>query len=789
MKLVTLKLTGYRQYLEPTVLHFQEGLCGICGPNGVGKSKLIEAIGYALYGPAQAVLPKGDKLADIPSRGRPQGSKLVTRVELILEMRGQRYEIVRSQQETVIRLQGAADALAVGAKPVTMKVIELLHLTPAAYYGTFVARQKEVAGLQTLEPQERKRLVNRLIGIEQVEHALTLADTERKARSNRLEIAQGNLGQSSAEALLARDALVRLCEAARGEDDAAAAAAREAQRHYDEAVAAVAAIDQHVNVLAEQRRTLGLLQSHRATLESTRAGALRRLGEVTTAQQALSAAEAVVAQTTDAPTRAEQWDRLAAIDQARLQQAELQRDLAERLTPRQREREALQHALAEDDVALEAQRAELATHEQERARVAQQRQQARGLREGAEQRLAAVRQLGRDGACDMCGQVLGDRLEDVLAHYAQERDTAQQGETQATQQMAVLGETIASLKGRIEDQEHVRTEHQDQLHAYDEIPGEMAAAQRQIGELAAQLATFSLDELALSYNPDTHNAVRATAERRAQAEADIARLQPITAAEHEIRKELDELARQRQALDEKYRELEAALVDETELAEARAHAQAHLAGATASRDALQGRAREASSHFARVTAKLEAAEEAVEQARMRESAVQGAEQALLVAERTQSLLNQLLMEITEEARPRLAELLDGWARALLGPRFRQIELTEDYRIRADNGSGLHLITHFSGGEQTLLAVMLRVAIALFCRERAGFDTSFLILDEVFGDQDGDHRAQLVQFLDEVKEHYHQILVINHVEDVTDMLNSIIDVKPTGLNTSTPELRI
>ena len=85
--------------------------------------------------------------------------------------------------------------------------------------------------------------------------------------------------------------------------------------------------------------------------------------------------------------------------------------------------------------------------------------------------------------------------------------------------------------------------------------------------------------------------------------------------------------------------------------------------------------------------------------------------------------------------------MDTWARALLGSRLRSITLTDDYRIEADNGSGRHQLEHFSGGEQTLLALMLRVAIALFCRERAGFDTGFLILDEVFGDQDGEHRAR------------------------------------------------
>ncbi|MES2460252.1 MAG: SbcC/MukB-like Walker B domain-containing protein, partial [Armatimonadota bacterium] len=132
--------------------------------------------------------------------------------------------------------------------------------------------------------------------------------------------------------------------------------------------------------------------------------------------------------------------------------------------------------------------------------------------------------------------------------------------------------------------------------------------------------------------------------------------------------------------------------------------------------------------------------------------------------------------------------MDGWARALMGPHFSMVRLTPEYRVEADNGSGVHQIDHFSGGEQTLLAVMLRVAISLYCQERAGMDAGFLILDEVFGDQDELHRAQLVQFLNEIKPHYHQILIVNHVADVTQMLDSIIDVEPTGERTSRARLR-
>ncbi len=133
--------------------------------------------------------------------------------------------------------------------------------------------------------------------------------------------------------------------------------------------------------------------------------------------------------------------------------------------------------------------------------------------------------------------------------------------------------------------------------------------------------------------------------------------------------------------------------------------------------------------------------------------------------------------------------MSGWARALLGPRFRRIDLKEDYRIVADNGSGEHQIDHFSGGEQTLLALMLRVAISLFCHQRAGFSKGFLILDEIFGNQDAEHRGLLLQFLEEIRPNYHQILVVNHVEDVTDLLDSIIDVAPAGLNASRAAFRL
>jgi DNA repair protein SbcC/Rad50 len=787
VKLVTLKLTGYRQFLEPTALHFPDGLSGICGPNGVGKSKLIEAIGYALYGAASPVLPKGDKVTDLPSRACPTG-QAAARVELLLEVRGQRYEIIRSRREATIRLQDATELLATGAKAVTAKVIELLHLSPAAYYGTFVAQQKEVAGLQTLSPDERKRLVNRLIGIEQVEHALKLADEERKNCSNRLEIARGSQGKSSNVAIAERDALRLQQDTARAEEKLCNAATVTAQDQYDAAFSVVADIQRRLEALEERRRTLSTLQAHRTSVEAAQSSAQKRLELATEAAQKLLAAQAVLVQTAKAQDQLERWDRLVAIDQLRAQQAALERDLAERLNPLLVARETLQLALNEDNAVLEELRTERDVHQQRRALIEQRGLQAKARAERFDQRLATVRLLGPDGVCETCGQTFGNTLDTALAHYAEEREAARQEEAQAAQAAAALLEKDAALELRMNEREEARTEHVKQMQLYDEVPGEITSARRTIKKLASQLVAYTPDERAEVYDAATHAILRAAFDRHSQTKADVARLQPIAATEPEVRKELQDLENRLHAIDQELEQIEVELKEGAPLADSLARAQEELAAVTVTRDRQRENANQASQRLTRVSTQLEAAELDVERALVREQRVAEAAAALLVAERTKELLAQLLLEITAEARPRLAELLDGWAQALLGQRFRRVELTDDYRIQADNGSGLHQITHFSGGEQTLLAVMLRVAIALFCRERAGFDTSFLILDEVFGDQDGEHRTQLVQFLGEVKEHYHQILVINHVDDVTEMLDSIIDVKRTDLNTSIAELR-
>ena len=48
MRIAKLRLTGFKSFVEPAELRIEPGLTGVVGPNGCGKSNLLEAIRWVM---------------------------------------------------------------------------------------------------------------------------------------------------------------------------------------------------------------------------------------------------------------------------------------------------------------------------------------------------------------------------------------------------------------------------------------------------------------------------------------------------------------------------------------------------------------------------------------------------------------------------------------------------------------------------------------------------------------------------------------------------------------------
>ena len=85
MRLTTIKLSGFKSFVDPTILHLPTNMTGIVGPNGCGKSNIIDAIRWVM-GESAASRLRGEALTDVIFSGstgrKPVGSAVV---ELIFD--------------------------------------------------------------------------------------------------------------------------------------------------------------------------------------------------------------------------------------------------------------------------------------------------------------------------------------------------------------------------------------------------------------------------------------------------------------------------------------------------------------------------------------------------------------------------------------------------------------------------------------------------------------------------------------------------------------------------------
>ncbi|MET0600597.1 MAG: SMC family ATPase [Baekduia sp.] len=132
---------------------------------------------------------------------------------------------------------------------------------------------------------------------------------------------------------------------------------------------------------------------------------------------------------------------------------------------------------------------------------------------------------------------------------------------------------------------------------------------------------------------------------------------------------------------------------------------------------------------------------------------------------------------SKRARPELERQASHLLKRVTNGTYPIIRLTESYLLQVADGGHLHPVKRFSGGEQDLAALCLRLALSQTLARRRGVEHGFVILDEVFGSQDADRRGLLLQQLGELaKSEFQQIFVISHTDDVSEHCQLHIKVK-------------
>jgi chromosome segregation protein len=192
MKLRRLKLSGFKSFVEPTELRIEPGLTGVVGPNGCGKSNLLEAIRWVM-GEGSPKSLRGDGMEDVifagtatrPARDFAEVSILVDRDDSEDGDGGGEGEVTRRIE------RGAGSAYRIDGRDVRAKDVSLLFADAATgAHSPALVSQGKVGSIIASKPTERRLLLEEAAGISGL-HA------RRKDAEQKLRAAEANLARLS----------------------------------------------------------------------------------------------------------------------------------------------------------------------------------------------------------------------------------------------------------------------------------------------------------------------------------------------------------------------------------------------------------------------------------------------------------------------------------------------------------------------------------------------------------------------------------------------------------------
>lgn len=839
---IRLEMRNFLAYRAPEPIVF-EGIELACltGGNGVGKSSILDAITWALWGKARA---RRDE--DLIHSGQNDMS-----VQLDFAQEGRRYRVLRKRSRAGRGSRGALDLLVYsadgfprvinedGTRRTQEKINEILRLDYDTFVHSAFLQQGRADAFTLKTAAERKRILADMLALDQWTAYEDAAKERLKGIASRIELIEHDI--KGIEAEIAREPTL----AAEREDLLTALrSALERQALADEAynrvVQAAASLRRERERLTELER---LIASRREDMAAAQAEVERQEAKIAEYQETLAGRDAIEAgfsQLQDARDNqsaiADQLSQQGEIDRQahRLAQAlEQQRAALSREIEVRRERirglEGHLAAVAESDIeALRGKLSALQTLDRQRDAATKEIQRMREDRSRLQAQMEALIAEGQalnerlmrldqaDGAaCPLCGQALTpEHRAEMMALLTAERDEKRAQYRQCAAEIddikaasAPRQTEVEGWAGRLKElpalQQRLGALAEGARQA-EEAEAALPGARRQLSQIETRLAEEDfgaelrrqLDQLdqqraGIGYDPATHADIRSQLETFAEYERQHTLLEFARISLPEARKIRDDTAARlagMSAADE---------VDKQRLA--------RLAGEIEALAELARQEREQRAVAERVRAEAQQLRERVTILEQELSAIaagretrKGLNARLRAAQHERGLYNELraafgrnglpaliietaIPELEAEADELLARMTDGRMRLRLSTQREKAAggVAETLSIEIADELGARAYELYSGGEAFRINFALRIALSKLLARRAGGQLRTLFIDEGFGSQDEDGRDKLVDAINKIQADFDLILVITHIDELRDAFPAHLLVEKTA----------
>ena len=837
---ISLKISGFLSYRAPVELDFTEfSLACISGHNGAGKSSLLDAITWSLFGQARK---RDDSLVNLQSKA--------AEVIYTFDYEGNRYRIQRVMPrggKKLLEFQVDDDGLWRPLTEATMRSTqERIEQTLRLDYATFINAAFFLQGKADQFTQQnagqRKETLGSILGLEIWDEYKNRAAIQRRKIEQELDLVDGRVAEIDAELDEEDTRKARLSEL-ENELGRLSATRKQQESVLENIRRLTASLDEQrklVNTLADalsrsQRSQADIESRHaeRATERARYADLLARADEVDAAYTAWKESRESLAKWDETAKQFHEQDAKRQpflheinAEKARLEQelASLEKqelgirdqeavigDLREQVEVGEKLLEEAEQKVVERDAFLQEQAVTREKYAALQVENNQYKLQMDALKERIEE-FAAI----ETAACPLCGQELcDDHRAETLEKMEKDGKTKGDQYRANTAEMNAIYEEVQAYKtrgseyGRV-DQERLSasmklTQVSERLNTLQENAEKWAnEGEKRLVELQQilseesfakeariQLADVDAELKKLGYDAAAHDAARQLESELRSAEDDFRTLENSRAALKPLEEELANL--------------------DAQIAKGQADVDAQQVeydGAKATLDAAAEKTPDENVAYAELLQMQEkenqlnqevgAARQKVDvlvslRIRKQEYTSQREELAIQISrykklERAFGkdgvpalLIEQALPEIEEKAN----DLLDRLSNGTMSVRFvtqsaykdtKRDDMKETLDIQISDSAGIRDYEMFSGGEAFRVNFAIRLALSQALSQRKGARLQTLIIDEGFGSQDAQGRQRLVEAINQIKGDFAKILVITHLESLKEAFPTQIMVE-------------
>ncbi|MGN5650624.1 AAA family ATPase [Bacillus sp. Brlt_9] len=768
---------------ENPIVFPEGGLINVNGDNGGGKTTIFMLVELALFGSITGV-----KATEIKNNEAKKNQKWF--VKLTFTISEKQYTVYRHETTAKAYLEYNGEQIQTGQLEVTDYIENtVLGMDQKTFVNTFYAKQDEFDNLIKMTNEKRKKEISRLLRFNQIDKAL---ENVRRDKNKLVTVIDESSRHIKDPALFTE----RKSELNTSITDSAAKLSKQAdcvkenEKIYNELLLKKERLDEQFQQYQQKNSLCRELNKEKSNLnELTLKNVQVQLDEIEHLKKEFSSLQQEVMDFDSLTKQLQEMQSNRVVFAQKEQLREQTQNLKQRLTSKKERLDNLKEKLSSQDFserifelvssisnveqAISTLNDEIVDIRSTLAYVTNEGKRLKNER-------SHIQQLGAESSCPTCKRAMGEHFSALTNHFndnlqklsKQFTDLNTQLKNKENEKINKQNEvnTLKQEKGNVESAQHsariTQNEYQTLQQDFQNDKQFYLSTQKQYEEM--EDVTFDLNAFNDLSNKITE--LQAKKERYNYISAVIANESPLKEQKNEVIKRIDEIKDQIKHIE---KDIESLNFDENTYKEFQSNINESVAALRNSEKEYSYLNENVKTYEIQLNQLLD--EEKENELKQKELDSRKHQLGLLLM--TEEIYKNYKIDRMSKIAPSIARIMEDLISFMTNGKYDRVDLDDHYNIFVYRNGIKQPFHLFSGGEQKMIALCMRLAVSRILLSQGNhrrFD--YLALDEVLGSMDENRQVSIVNALKKLLAVFKQIFMITHNSNIKDLFDYTLQVE-------------